>query len=107
MPLRPPPACRAECFPGRQQCLVGWCHGTEEGREEKARILAAARLAASRIKGEAEADIEREIKAAKEDLMREIAEISSSLAEDLIRANINEQDQQRLVEEYLTKVVDH
>jgi len=42
---------------------------------------------------------------AKDDLVREIAEMSATMAEDLVRRNINDKDQQRLVEEYLDKVV--
>lgn len=77
----------------------------KEGEEEKAKIIQGAHEMAARIKAQAEATINQEIKSAKADLMREIAELSASMAEDLIKKNITEQDQQRLVEEYLEKVV--
>ncbi len=75
------------------------------GEDEKNKIIAGAQDMADRIKKQAEVTIQQEISKAKEELTREIAEMSASMAEDLVRKNINDQDQQRLVEEYLNKVV--
>lgn len=78
----------------------------KDGEEEKQKIIANAREMADRIKEQAEVTIDLEIKKAKEDLTREIAEMSASMAEDLIKKNINDQDRERLVEESLKKVVE-
>lgn len=75
------------------------------GEEEKEKIIANAQEMAERIKQQAEITIRQEINRAKADLVREIADMSASMAEDLIKKNINDQDQQRLVEDYLEKVV--
>ncbi len=77
----------------------------QEGEEEKKKIIAHAQDMAARIKQQAEITIGQEIKTAKTELTREIADLSASMAEDLIKKNINDQDQERLVEEYLDKVV--
>ena len=77
----------------------------QEGEDEREKIIANAHALAERIKVQAEATIDQEIKAAKTELVKEIADMSSGLAERLIRKNINDQDQERLVEEYLSKVV--
>ena len=76
-----------------------------DGEAEKEKIVAHAHEMAERIKKQAEVTISNEIEAAKNDLMSEIAGMSAAMAEDLIRKNINSQDQERLVEEYLSKVV--
>ena len=77
----------------------------KEGEEEKEKIIAHAEEMAERIKNQAEVTIGLEIGSAKAELMREIADLSATMAEDLIKKNINTQDQERLVEEYLEKVV--
>jgi F-type H+-transporting ATPase subunit b len=77
----------------------------KEGEEERAKIVANAREMAERMKKQAQVAIEREIKSAKQELIREIAELSSAMAEEMVRKNINDDDQVRLVKEYLEKVV--
>ena len=59
---------------------------------------------AERIKAQAQFTIEQETQQAKGELRQEIADLSASLAEDLLKQNINDDDQQRLVNEYLDKV---
>ena len=76
-----------------------------EGEEEKKKIIAHAEEMAERIQTQAEAAVAQEVKAAKADLVREIADMSAAKAEELIRRNINDKDQERLVEEYIGKVV--
>ena len=76
-----------------------------DGEKEKEKIIANAEEMSSRIQAQAEKAIEREIKNAKDALKQEIAELAASLAEGLVKENITDQDQERLVEEYLDKVV--
>jgi F-type H+-transporting ATPase subunit b len=79
----------------------------KEGEEEKEKIIANANEMADRIQKQAEVTIEQEVKSAKTELRQEIAEMSAAMAEELIKENIDQDDQQRLVAEYLDKVVQH
>jgi len=76
-----------------------------DGEKEKEKIIANAEDMSARIQAQAQKAIAQEIKKAKDDLKKEIAELSASMAEELVKNNINDQDQERLVEEYLDKVV--
>lgn len=76
-----------------------------DGEKEKEKIIANAEEMSSRIQVQAGKAIEREIKSAKDALKQEIAELAASLAEGLVKENITDQDQERLVDEYLDKVV--
>lgn len=76
-----------------------------EGEAEKAKIIDQAQAMSARIQQQAQVSVRQEIDKAKQDLKREIAEMSTAMAEELIRKNINAQDQDRLVTEYLEKVV--
>lgn len=75
-----------------------------QGEKEKAQIIENANNMAERIKAQAQFAIEQETDLAKTELKREVAELSAALAEDLLKQNINAEDQNRLVDEYLTKV---
>lgn len=77
------------------------------GEEEKAKIIAQAHITAERIKSMAQVTIAQEISQAKAQLMAEVAGMAAAMAEDLVKKHINDEDQDRLVEEYLTKVVQH
>ena len=75
-----------------------------QGEREKAKIIAEAHTMAERIKATAQFTIEQETASAKAELKREITDISAALAEDMLKANINDDDQARLVDEYLERV---
>lgn len=77
----------------------------KSGEAEREKIISGAQEMAERIRQQADIAIQQEIKKAKDELTREIAELSASMAEDLVKKSINEEDQQRLVAEYLNKVV--
>ena len=77
----------------------------KQGNEAKARILQEAKLAAEKIEEQARRNIEQEFNAAKEKLQVEIFEKALTKAEDMIKRNISSEDQDRLVDEYLKKVV--
>lgn len=78
----------------------------EEGELEKAAILKKAEMVAQRIKEMARMTIEAETKRAAQELKREVAEEATRLAEKMIREKLTFTDHQRLVEEYLEKVVE-
>ncbi len=77
-----------------------------EGELEKAAILKKAEMVAQRIKEMARMTIEAETKRAAQELKREVAEQATRLAEQMIREKLTFTDHQRLVEEYLEKVVE-
>ena len=76
-----------------------------QGKEAKARILEEAQVAAEKLEEQAVRNIEHEFKQAKLKLQEEILEKTLVKAEELIKGKINDQDQEKLVDEYLEKVV--
>ena len=78
----------------------------EQGEREKAKIIANAEKAAAEIRKQTDVAIEQEIKSAKEGLQREIAELSVTAAEVLLKEKIGDTDQKTLVDDFMTKVVE-
>jgi len=76
-----------------------------QGEEAKARILKEAAEAAEKLKTEAQKSIEGEFQKARDDLKREVLDQAMAKAEALIRDKISASDQEKLVDEYLAKVV--
>ncbi len=76
-----------------------------QGHEAKARILKEAEAAATKVQAQARRSIEHEFEQAKARLQADIFEKSLVSAEDLLRRNLTAQDQAKLVEDYLEKVV--
>lgn len=81
-------------------------HIREEGLAEKARIVAEAKVAAERIKGQAKVMADQEIVRAKNELREEASRLAVQLAEQTLKGSLRADDQNRLVGEYLTKVVE-
>lgn len=78
----------------------------KEGELEKERIIAEAKAMAEKIREQANQAANQEILQAKLELRREAARLSVQLAEQNLKEKINKADQDRLVGEYLTKVVE-
>lgn len=76
-----------------------------QGEEAKARILEEAEAAAEKLKAQAQKNIESEIQRAKDRLQQEILDKALGQAEALIKSKIGAEDQEKLVDEYLAKVV--
>jgi F-type H+-transporting ATPase subunit b len=76
-----------------------------QGQEAKARILKEAESAAEKIRLQTRRNIEHEFEQTKAQLQREIFEKALTQAEELLRRNVTAQDQNKLIEEYLQKVV--
>ena len=75
-----------------------------QGVEEKDRIIAEANRAADDIKRQAEMAVQHEIAAIKLQLREEVANQAVLMAEELIKKNLQKDDQVKLVEDYLEKV---
>ncbi|MBF0232384.1 MAG: ATP synthase F0 subunit B [Desulfamplus sp.] len=76
-----------------------------QGEDAKKRILAEAEAQAVKLEDSAKRNIEQEFKAAKLKLQQEISDKALVQAELLVKASISSEDQDRLVDEYLEKVV--
>jgi len=77
----------------------------KQGNEARARILEEAESSAEKLKNQARRNIEYEFEQAKLKLQQEIFATSLEKAEELIKKKFSEDDQDRIVDEYLKKVV--
>lgn len=77
----------------------------KQGEEAKVRILAEAETQAIKLEAMAKRNIEQEFKSAKTKLQQEIVEKAMLKAEELIKTAISPDDQGKLVDDYLKKVV--
>ena len=77
----------------------------EQGEAAKQRILDAASASADKLKEQAKRNIENEFKAAKQKLQADIMTSALEKAEELVKKSISTDDQERLIDEYLKKVV--
>jgi len=75
-----------------------------QGEAEKERIINEANRAAEDIKKQAEMAIQHELAAAKLQLREEVANQAVVMAEELIKKNLQDTDQVKLIEDYLAKV---
>ena len=76
-----------------------------QGNEAKARIIDEAKKTVDKLEEQARRNIEHEFKQAKIKLQQDILEKALVNAETLIKNSITTQDQDKLVDEYLEKVV--
>jgi F-type H+-transporting ATPase subunit b len=77
----------------------------EQGKEAQARIIEQAKASAEKLEAHAQRQIENAIQRAREEVQEAIIEKAMAKAEALIRENISAEDQTKLVDEYLEKVV--
>ena len=75
-----------------------------QGEAEKERIIEEGKRAAQDMKRQAEMAIQHELAEAKLKLREDVANQAVVLAEELIRKNLQEPDQVKLIEDYLAKV---
>lgn len=77
----------------------------KQGREAKAKILKETEAAVEKLQAQARRNIEHEFENARQQLQREILEKSLAEAEQTLKKEITTRDQDKLVDEYLKKVV--
>ncbi len=77
----------------------------EQGEAAKKRILEEAANSAEKLEEQAKRNVEQEFKAAKLKLQEEITSKALLKAEEIIMKSIKPEDQDKLVDEYLNKVV--
>ncbi len=76
-----------------------------QGNEAKARIIDEAKTAAEKLEEQARRNIDHEFKQAKLELQQEILEKALEKSEEILTNKITAKDQEKLVDEYLEKVV--
>jgi F-type H+-transporting ATPase subunit b len=79
-------------------------NAVKQGEVEKTRIIEEANRAAGDIQRQADMAIQHELAEAKLILRSEVARQAVQMAEDLIKQNLQEADQVKMVEDYLEKV---
>ncbi|MFO7605343.1 MAG: ATP synthase F0 subunit B [Desulfurivibrionaceae bacterium] len=84
------------------QSIIG--SAVQQGEAEKTRIIEEAGRAAEDIQRQAEMAVQHELAEAKLRLRAEIAEQAVQMAENLLKQNLKEADQTKMVEDYLEKV---
>ena len=76
-----------------------------QGNEAKARIIDEAKKAAEKLEEQARRNIDHEFKQAKLELQKEMLEKALEKSEEILTNKITAKDQEKLVDEYLEKVV--
>ncbi|MGD8345524.1 MAG: ATP synthase F0 subunit B [Desulfobacterales bacterium] len=77
----------------------------QQGNEARAKILKEAEATAEKLQIQAKRNIENEFGKARQELQREVVEKSLVQAEEMLKKAITDEDQDKLVNEYLDKVV--
>lgn len=76
----------------------------ERARAERERILADAEAAAERIRNDARTAVDQELRRARRELREEAAELAIQLAGEMLRSQVTDDDRDRLVDEFISKV---
>lgn len=76
-----------------------------QGVTEKQKIIEDATIVARKMKEDAQARIEQELKKASGQLRSEAVQLSVEMAEEILKKNITPQDHEAMVREYMDKVV--
>ena len=76
----------------------------KEGLAEKERIIDEARERVKQIIDQSELTIQQEIRAAKDRLKQDVVELAAKKAEEIIKKDMNEDDQDKLISEFIERV---
>jgi len=76
----------------------------QRAEEEVDRILSGARVAAERIRTDARAVIDQELRRARAELQEEAADLALELATQKLKAEVGDSDRDRLVDEFILRV---
>jgi F-type H+-transporting ATPase subunit b len=78
--------------------------GASEGEAARAELSERADQEAQRVRRDAQAEIERRLEAAKDELRRTAADLTASAARELVAREITAEDRQRLLDESVTRL---
>ena len=90
-------AAHAEAAAIRAQAL-------KEAAEEQRRLGEAARVESQRLVETAKAQMDADVRRARDELRREVADIATAVAEKLVRRSLRDDDHRRIVAEAISKV---
>jgi F-type H+-transporting ATPase subunit b len=76
-----------------------------QGLAEKEKIIEDAKKAAEKMKEDTKARMEQEFKKASNELRGEAVQLSVQIAEEILKRNVTQEDHNKMVEDYLEKVV--
>jgi F-type H+-transporting ATPase subunit b len=76
----------------------------KEASEEQKRLVDSARTEAQRLVDTARAQMESDIRRAREELRREVADLSTAVAEKLVRRTIRDDDHRRIVDDAIARL---
>ena len=76
-----------------------------QGRIEKEKIIESANASAEKMKEDAQARMEHDLKSASNRLRAEAAELSVKMAEDVLKKTIKEKDHEEMVKDFLNRMV--
>ncbi len=93
---------KLKALPGEIEALKA--RGSAEIAAEEARIRQAADAERARLLEQARREIDLQLRAAERDLVKRAAELTVTLASDRIRRTITDEDQKRLVDQYLAQM---
>jgi len=76
----------------------------QRAESEREHLLAEASAAAERIRADAHAVVDQELRRAREELRREAAELAIEIAAETLRARVTDADRSRLVDEFIETI---
>jgi len=76
----------------------------QRAADERERILSDATATAERIRKDAHTAVEQELRRAREELREEAADLAIQLAGEMLSAQVSEDDRDRLVDEFISKI---
>ncbi len=76
-----------------------------QGEEEKKRIIVDSERAAEKMKEDAKARMDQELKKARNELRLEASELAIQMAEDILKKKVTKEDHEGMVREYLDRMV--
>jgi F-type H+-transporting ATPase subunit b len=77
----------------------------EQGLAEKQKLIADAEKAAEKMKEDAKARMDQEMKKAGSQLRTEAVELSIKVAEDILKRSVSQEDHEQMVKEYMDRMV--
>jgi F-type H+-transporting ATPase subunit b len=76
----------------------------KEAAEEQRKLVEAARREAQQLVESAKAQTDADIRRAREELRREVAELATAVAEKLVRKSLRDQDHRRIVDDAIARI---
>ena len=76
----------------------------QEAAEEQRRLVEAARAEAARLVDSAKAELAQDVRRARQELRQEVGNLAVSVAEQLIRRSLRDEDHRRIVEDVVTRL---